>query len=108
VAVADQLVGQQLIENKTTTSSFDADKYAWSAQWRLMVDIFDPAIVTYHVFQLSDDGQQLKGIHTMHLWPYAGLHRDCQQLVASFADWIRARGLDEELRANQRRAEAAA
>jgi hypothetical protein len=110
VAVADQLVGVQLVENKTTTSNFDADKYAWSAQWRLMTDIFAPRFITYHVFQLrepKDGAIELVGIHTMHLFPYAGLHRDCQSLIESCAAWIVARGLDGPLRQRQAEADAA-
>lgn len=111
VAKADQLLGAQLIENKTTLSTFDFDKYAASCQWRFMADIFQPAWITYHVFCLSErarDGSiELRGIETFNLYPYAELHRDCCDLLRRFVDYVTARGLDGFLRERQRAADAA-
>jgi hypothetical protein len=56
VAVADQIVGGHLFEHKTTGSTFNFEKYADSCQWRFYVDIFQPLLVTYHVFELDDHG----------------------------------------------------
>jgi catechol 2,3-dioxygenase-like lactoylglutathione lyase family enzyme len=108
VAKADHLLGAHLTEFKTSTSSFDADKYLASCQWRFMVDIFGPALVTYHVFELYDHGNsvvELKDIHTFNVFPYDGLHQDCCELVAAFRDYVTAKGLDGLLR--QRQADAA-
>lgn len=104
VAKADQLVGARLIEHKTTLSSFDFDKYAASCQWRFMVDIFEPKIVTYHVFCLSEAANgviELRTIESFNLFPYAELHQDCQGLVRRFCEYVRAKGLDGVLRARQ-------
>lgn len=104
VAKADQLLGGQLIENKTTTSSFSFEKYADSYQWRFMVDLFEPALVTYHVFCLSEDRDGtigLRGIETFNLYPYPGVHADCVELVQHFREYVIAKGLDGLLRERQ-------
>lgn len=110
VAQADQLLGAQLIENKTTLSAFNFDKYAESAQWRFMVDIFEPAFVTYNVFCLNQDYNgyiSLRGIETFNLYPYAELHEDCCDLLGQFKAYVMAKGLDGFLRERQRLAEVA-
>ena len=93
------------IETKTTTSSFDFDKYAGSCQWRFMVDAFGPAYVTYHVFCLAESTQNgvisLRSVESFRLYPYPALHEDCVALVASFADYVTAKGLAPLLDARQ-------
>lgn len=108
VAKADHLYGAHLSEFKTTTSTFNFDKYAASCQWRFMVDIFEPQIVTYHVFLLDDHENgiaELRGVETFNLYPYAALHQDCCDLLSRFVAYVTVRGLDGVLRAKQ--AEAA-
>lgn len=108
VAKADQLVGAHLKEHKTTTGTFDFDKYAKSCQWRFMLEIFEAALVTYHVFRLDDHGNgvvELADINTFNLFPYAALHQDNCELLAKFKNYVTARGLDGLLR--QRQLEAA-
>jgi hypothetical protein len=110
VAVADQIVGATVIENKTTTSSFDADKYMASYQWRFLADIFLPKRVTYHVFCLHEDANgyvSLRSIETLNLYPYPALHADCCGLLTRFVDYVTAKGLDAFLRERQRLAEVA-
>lgn len=111
VAMADQLLGAQLIENKTTLSTFDFDKYAASCQWRFMAEIFEPGFVTYNVFCLSESAVSgavtLRGIETFNLYPYAELHNDCCDLLAQFVGYVTAKGLDGFLQERQRLAEVA-
>jgi hypothetical protein len=107
VAVADQIVGGHLFEHKTTGSTFNFEKYADSCQWRFYVDIFQPLLVTYHVFEVDDHGNgvvELKGINSFNLFPYTGLHQDCCDLLGEFCDYVRAKGLDGFLRERQRQA----
>lgn len=107
VAKADHILGAHLSEFKTTTSTFNFDKYADSCQWRFMVDIFQPLRVTYHVFLLDDHENgvaELKGIETFNLYPYAGLHQDCCTLLGQFVDYVTAKGLDGLLRDRQQAA----
>lgn len=109
VAKADHLLGLELSEYKTTTSTFAFDKYEASYQWRFMADIFQPARITYRVFCLSEsDGvTDLRSIETFNLYPYRHLHIDCCDLLDRFKSYVRGRGLDGLLSERQRIAEAA-
>lgn len=107
VAKADHLIGGHLSEFKTTTSTFNFDKYADSCQWRFMVDIFEPLQVTYHVFLLDDHENgvaELKGIESFNLYPYPELHTDCCELLDRFVSYVTAKGLDGLLRDRQKAA----
>lgn len=105
VAKADQMVGSDVIETKTTLSSFDFDKYANSCQWRFMADIFQAPRVTYHVFCLSESEANgviaLKSIETFHLFPYDGMRDYCETLVREFDTYVGMRGLRPLLNARQ-------
>jgi hypothetical protein len=110
VAKADHLLGVQLSEFKTTLSTFDVQKYLDSYQWRFMADIFEPKVITYHVFALSEDTAgaiSLRGVESFNVFPYADLRRDCMALVEEFAAYVTAKGLDGFLRDRQAAAEAA-
>lgn len=101
---ADHLLGAHLSEFKTTLSSFDFDKYAQSCQWRYMADAFQPRKITYRVFCLSESTNgviELRSIESFDLYPYAGLHQDCQGLVDEFCGYVRAKGLGGILQARQ-------
>jgi hypothetical protein len=106
VAKADQLLGTELKEFKTTLGTFDADKYLESYQWRYMADIFQPSMITYHVFCLFESEQngviELRSIESVNLYPYDGVHEDCVALVRDFAQYVTVRGLDGLLRERQR------
>lgn len=108
VAKADQMVGARIIETKSTLSSFDFDKYAASCQWRFMLDIFGASSVTYQVACLYESEQngtiEFRSVETFNLYPYAGLHEDCESLVRSFEDYVTARGLVDVLEHRQREA----
>jgi hypothetical protein len=101
VCKADQLLGSRVVENKTTLSSFDFDKYAASYQWRYMLDIFDAPQVTYNVFCLFESAQngvlELRSIETFDLYRYPRMHQDCADLVRRFADYVLMRGLQSHL-----------
>jgi hypothetical protein len=102
---ADHLLGSDLSEFKTTLSSFDADKYADSYQWRFMVDAFGARKVTYHVFCLyeceANGVIELRDIASMNLYPYPALHQDCAAMVQDFTEYVQARGLDGVLKARK-------
>jgi hypothetical protein len=105
VSKADHLLGAHLSEFKATAKGFDFDKYAHSYQWRFMVDAFAPALVTYRIFSLDDHENgvvEVVGIDNFHLFPYADCHADCVRLLASFVDYVTAKGLDAVLRGQQR------
>jgi len=96
VAKADQLVGAHLVETKTTFGWFDFEKYANSAQWKFMADIFKPGFVTYLVFVLREEKNAtitLRSTESFNLFPYEGLHGECVELVRRFADFVTVKGL---------------
>lgn len=104
VAKADQIIGARLVEHKTTLSTFDFEKYADSYQWRFMADIFEPSVITYHVFCLAEAPNgviELRSTETFNLYPYPDLHADCCALLDRFIEYVTARGLDGHLRARQ-------
>lgn len=101
VAKADHVVGAELHEFKTTTSSFDIDKYLDAYQWRFLDEIFQPSRITYTVFCLFESAQngviELRGIERFTVYPYPDLHRDCATLVRRFGDYVALRGLGAQL-----------
>lgn len=108
VAKADQIVGAHLFEHKTTLGTVDVEGYLASYQPRFMLDLFEAAVVTYHVFrlrELPDLSYEVREIESFNLYPYAGLHADCAALVREFEEYVEAKGLGDYLRARQ--AEAA-
>lgn len=106
VACADQIVGEHLIEHKTTFGQFDIDKYLQSVQWRFMAEIFQPRWITYHVFCLSDayDRLELRSIESFDVFPYATMHEECAALVDRFAAYVESKGLGALLRERQKAA----
>lgn len=105
VAKADQLYGLNLIETKTTLSTFDFDKYATSCQWKFMADIFQVPRVTYHVFCLFESEQNgvidLRSVETFDLYPYPDMRSDLERLVRDFEAFVDVRGLRPVLDARQ-------
>ena len=101
VAKADYVLGSELTEFKTTDATFHFEKYADSYQWRFMADIFEPRVITYHVFQVNDHGNgvvDVTGINSFHVYPYAALHEDCDALLRQFVTYVTARSVDGVLR----------
>lgn len=107
VAKVDQIVGAHIHEHKTTQSTFSAEKYLESCQWRYYADVYEAAAVTYHVFLLDDHGNgvvEVRGIESLALYPYPRLHDDCAALAAEFREYIRSKSLDGLLAQRQREA----
>ena len=99
VAKADHLAGAHLSEVKTTLDQFNPDKYLASAQWRIMAWLFEPAVITYHVACLRDDGNRfgLRSIESFSVYPYSALETDVRSLVRHFCGYVQARGLESYL-----------
>lgn len=107
VAKADQIVGAHLYEHKATLNPFNIEKYLDSYQWRYMADIFEPAVITYHIFLLAEQpdlSHSVRGVETFSVYPYAALHDDCAELVRRFEQFAEARGVADYLRERQRTA----
>jgi hypothetical protein len=100
VAKADQIVGAAIYEHKTTTGSYDIDKYLPSYQWRVEAAIFQPVSITYRTFVLEEPREGivgLRGIETVTVYPYPALLRDCTDLARRFVAYVTARGLTSYL-----------
>lgn len=111
VAKADQLIGAHINEFKTKcNSSFDADRYFESYQWRVLALVFEPVAITYRIACLSEAPNgviALRSLEHVTLYPYAELHADCGDLVRRFCDYVTRKGLDGYLKERQRQREAA-
>lgn len=97
VAKADGVLGQRLIENKTTLSSFDFAHYERGYQWKFYLDLFEAPAIEYHVFRLNDHGNgviDVRDVETFMLYPYPALHDDCSELLTQFLDFIKAKHLE--------------
>ena len=91
VAKADQMVGADLIETKTTFSGFRFEKYVDSCQWRFMADMFQVPKVSYQVFELREDRAgviDLTDVHVLPVYAYPALRADCEDLVREFAGYL--------------------
>jgi len=97
VAKADGVLGNRLIENKTTLHGFDFAHYERSYQWRYYLDIFEAAQIDYHVFLLNDHQNgivEVRDVESFTLYPYPALHADCTQLLDQFRDFIHTKHLE--------------
>jgi len=100
VAKADHLAGTRITEFKTTTGSFDADKYLASYQWRVMGLVFEPSAIVYHVAEVTDSPTgvvTLRNTHELTVYPYPAMRQDVRALLAEFGEYVRLRGLDQFL-----------
>lgn len=100
VAKADQLLGARVVENKTKWSGFDIDRYADSYQWRFMAEVFEPSVITYNVFCLTqgaDGSIWLRSKERFDLYPYMDLGMDCESLLREFVAFVEKRGLAHHL-----------
>ena len=100
VARADQIVGSHIYEHKTTTGSYDADKYLDSCQWRVEAAIFQPGAITYRTFLLEEPKESivgLRGIEHLTVYPYPALVSDVRDLVRRFVGYVTQRGLTRYL-----------
>ncbi|HKA75325.1 MAG TPA: hypothetical protein VKE26_26215 [Xanthobacteraceae bacterium] len=100
VARADQIVGSHIYEHKTTTGSYDADKYLDSCQWRVEAALFQPGAITYRTFLLEEPKDQivgLRGIEQLTVYPYPALLSDVRDLVRRFVAYVTQRGLTSYL-----------
>lgn len=99
VGKADRIIGTVVRDTKTCGSSFDADGYADSCQWRFYCDIFQASAFVYDVFLLHERaaGLVFAGYHELPLYPYPALGQDCQSLVTDFVRYARLRHLEQYL-----------
>lgn len=84
----DDILGNVATDYKVTFSSFDAEKYLESYQWRLYLDMISADVFTYQVFEMYDGAAlncyTVKKLHTLRQYRYPNLHSDCARLVSEF------------------------
>lgn len=95
VAKADKVLGLQVIDYKTTSNAFKADKYLNSVQWKIYCLAFGALGFTYRVFEIREkEGQPktIKAAHTLKCFPYHGMKEDVQSLTDDFVDFCHQHG----------------
>ncbi len=80
-AVADLLVGETVVEYKTT-KYFDIEKYINSYQWRFYLDIFGARKVVYNIFLFYNN--QLRGVRDFTFYNYKDLQDDIRFLLQDY------------------------
>ena len=80
-AVADLLVGETVVEYKTTRY-FDIEKYQNSYQWRFYMDIFGANKVVYNIFVFYNN--QLREVRYFTLFNYKDLQDDIKYLLQDY------------------------
>lgn len=79
-----------LLDYKLTTSTFDAERYAESLQWRAYLDMADERRFRYLVFQAKRKEQEV-WIHDMHplvFWRYPEMSADVRTRVEELAGFV--------------------
>jgi len=80
-AVADLLVGETVVEYKTTRY-FDIEKYINSYQWRFYMDIFGASKAVYNIFVFYNN--QLREVKDFTLFNYKDLQDDIKFLLRDY------------------------
>jgi len=88
-AVADLLVGETVVEYKTTRY-FDIEKYINSYQWRFYLDIFGASKVVYNIFVFYN--KQLREVRDFTFYKYKDLQDD---LIFLLQDYVKLCNLVE-------------
>lgn len=100
VGKADRLIGTEIVEHKFTLSTFNAERYQDSMQWRSYMLLFQPSVVLYTVFCVSEGKAErgvstlaLRDIHRLGFYPYPAVEGDVRELLVRFIEYVDLRGL---------------
>ncbi len=96
-AKVDGIEGRTIDEHKASKSSFDAERYFDSYQWRLYLSIFNAQTCIYNVFHLNERGIDANGVYEwdvrdfnrLPLYRYPELEQDIARQLAAYADFAR-------------------
>jgi len=86
----DDVTGSTVTDYKLTFSSFDAERYLESFQWRFYLDMLKANRFVYQVFEgyqrrgAESDIVDIKKLHTLRLYRYPEMEADCQKLAKRF------------------------
>ena len=85
VARADKVLGLAVMDYKTTSNQFEAERYMQSVQWKIYCLAFSAHSFTYRVFEIKDgDVLTIKAAHTLTCRPYPGMAEEVQRLAGDF------------------------
>lgn len=74
------------------SSTFDAERYAASLQWRAYLDMTGAKRFRYLVFEGRRDERGdvwIYGLHRLEFWSYPEMHADVERRVGELADFLR-------------------
>lgn len=91
VGKVDGLHGKRVEDHKTTSSTFDAEKYLNTWQWRFYLDIFEADTFRWNVFQMRAGEPQeyvVTNLHPLETCRYPALQADCERHLRDFLDLV--------------------
>lgn len=82
--------GLEAVDYKLTTSTFDAERYAESLQWKAYLDMTGASRFRYLVFESkrNDAHVFIRALHEMPLWSYPGMHEEVARRVGELAEFV--------------------
>ena len=84
-ARADKVLGLAVMDYKTTSNQFEAERYMQSVQWKIYCLAFSAHSFTYRVFEIRDgDVLTIKAAHALTCRPYPGMAEEVQRLAGDF------------------------
>ena len=94
VGVADCVSGQRIEDHKTTYSTFDAEKYLNTFQWRIYLELFEADVFRWNVFEMKQDTKNFKhylirDVHQLMAYCYPGMRQDVERELKLFVDFAR-------------------
>lgn len=93
VGKVDALHGTVVIDHKTT-SSFEAEKFLSTYQWRVYLDVFDAHCFIWLVFEMHEakDAErtyEVRQVHPLAQYRYPAMREDVERLLAEFVEFAR-------------------
>jgi hypothetical protein len=96
--MADQIIGNKVVEIKTTYSPIQYDTYSDSLQWRVYCDVFQAPEVQYNVFEFKDTlANDFKNCAFFNFFAPANNHETINQWVSDYTDFLYLVGLENAL-----------
>ena len=95
VGKVDGIHGKRIDDHKTTSSSFDAEKYLNTFQWRIYLELFKADVFLWNVFELKQDAKNwkhyvIRDVHQLQAYRYPGMRQDIEDELRLFVDFASA------------------
>lgn len=91
VGKVDAVLGRRVDDHKFT-SSWDAERFLASYQWRVYLEVFDADEFRWNVFEgrkISAGFYRIGALHTLHMYRYPGMRQDIERELLAFLDFAR-------------------